>query len=625
MTEISSKKRTLSLQVDAIAETLQESLLILGADLKVLFANKAFYETFRVSKDETVGFEIYSLGNGQWNIPELKLLLAEILPSQIMVSNYEMSHKFPDIGVKTMLLNAKKLEEENSPEAILLAIEDVTDKREKAYELSVSEVRYRKLFEKAQDGIFLVDPITERIIDANPFMLEMMDYDLDEVIGKKLWEVGAIKDIRANVEMFSELQTKGYVRYESLPIKSKDGKEHEVEFVSNLYPIDGTKMIQCNIRDISERKLLERQLAVTKYREDALLASIGEGIVGTDEQGNIISMNVVAKEMLGWTTKEVMGQKLFDIIVVEDEQGNVISRSQRPTLEVFKTGVPEVSSTFYIAKDKEKIPVAINLTPILLDGKTIGTVNVFRDITKEMELKKAREEFVSLTTHQLRAPITAIKWTTEMLVAHKYASKDEEDGAFQTITKAAESLSELVNAMLNIAKMESGVLAVTPELSSLPDLADEVLKEVSEQMMQKKLILEKTFDETLPKILVDQKLTIAIFKNLLSNAVKYTLEGGKIHFSIVKQDSDVLMMVSDTGIGIPKAQQSKLFSKFFRADNVKEGQAEGTGLGLYIVKLIVDQVGGKIWFESEENKGTTFFVTIPLSGMVKKEGVKSFA
>lgn len=127
------------------------------------------------------------------------------------------------------------------------------------YRLAVSEIRYRKLFETAKDGILLIDPATEKIIDANPFLLKLIGYSLDEIVGKKLWEIGAIKDIEVAKLMFQELQLKGYVRYEDLPIKSKDGKEHDVEFVSNKYAINGSEMIQCNIRDITDRKMAERK------------------------------------------------------------------------------------------------------------------------------------------------------------------------------------------------------------------------------------------------------------------------------------------------------------------------------------------------------------------------------
>ncbi len=133
---------------------------------------------------------------------------------------------------------------------------------EMRHQLEISEIKFRKLFEMAQDGIFLIDPLTEKIIDANPFLLKLIGYSLEEVVGKKLYELGAFRDIAESKTVFQELQDKGYVRYEDMPLKAKDGHVVEVEFVSNLYPIDGTKMIQCNIRDIADRKRAERIAAI---------------------------------------------------------------------------------------------------------------------------------------------------------------------------------------------------------------------------------------------------------------------------------------------------------------------------------------------------------------------------
>ena len=131
------------------------------------------------------------------------------------------------------------------------------------HKLEISEIKYRKLFETAQDGILLFDPLTEKIIDANPFLLDIIGQSLEEVIGKKLWELGPFKDIKASKEAFKKLQSDKYVRYEDLPLKRKDGSSMDVEFVCNDYPIAGEHMIQCNIRDITDRKKAENKAALT--------------------------------------------------------------------------------------------------------------------------------------------------------------------------------------------------------------------------------------------------------------------------------------------------------------------------------------------------------------------------
>lgn len=240
----------------AIVNTLEEPLLILDKDLRVLFANRSFFEKFMVSEKDTLHQEIYSLGNGQWNIPELRKLLGEVLPMEKSISKYEMTHEFPGIGEKTMLVSGRVLEDAAAG-SILVVIEDATDRKIMEEKLRVSEVRYRKLFETAKDGIILIDPLTEKIIDVNPYLLEMIGYSLQEIIGKKLWEVGTFKNIDQAKKAFEELQEKKFVRFEDLPMLTRDGREIAVEFVSNLYPINAVSMIQCNVRNITDRKIAE--------------------------------------------------------------------------------------------------------------------------------------------------------------------------------------------------------------------------------------------------------------------------------------------------------------------------------------------------------------------------------
>jgi len=149
-----------------------------------------------------------------------------------------------------------------------------------------------------------------------------------------------------------------------------------------------------------------------------------------------------------------------------------------------------------------------------------------------------------------------------------------------------------------------------------------VLDELSTQIKNKRLQVEKIYEKNLPIINADPQLTRIIFQNLLSNSVKYTPDRRVISLTIKTQKSDILIKVSDSGYGIPKAQQSQVFKKLFRADNIRVKEPDGTGLGLYIVKSVIEQFGGKIWFESTQNKGTIFYVTIPLKGMEKKKGTK---
>jgi two-component system sensor histidine kinase VicK len=184
----------------------------------------------------------------------------------------------------------------------------------------------------------------------------------------------------------------------------------------------------------------------------------------------------------------------------------------------------------------------------------------------------------------------------------------------------------LVNALLNVSRLELGTFVIEPKPTDMSKAIKDTIDEYKKQVDDKKIKLSYSFGKNIPIIPADPKLLHMIIENILSNAVKYTPESGKIEILLsLDKQKNVLMKISDTGYGIPKNLQDKIFTKLFRADNVREKDTEGTGLGLYIVKSIIDNSDGKIWFTSEENKGTTFFVTIPIAGMKKKEGTKTLS
>ena len=274
-------QEALSYAEDIVA-TLREPFLILDKSLRVKSANAAFYRAFHASEDETVGRFIYDIGNGQWSIHGLRKLLEEAIPTAIAVHDFEVDHDFPTIGRRNMLLNARRFPPEGEhPDLVLLAIEDVTERRRSDAALHDSELRFRRLFLTAKDGILILDAVLGTIIEANPFMCGLLGYELDDFLGKELWEIGLFEDKNANQAAYQELRANGYIRYEHLPLKTKSGDEVEVEFVSNLYAVGNRQVAQCNIRDITQRSRMEREataqaaaLADLHRRKDEFLAML---------------------------------------------------------------------------------------------------------------------------------------------------------------------------------------------------------------------------------------------------------------------------------------------------------------------------------------------------------------
>ena len=267
---------------EEIVETLREPFLVLDGSLRVKTANASFYRAFQVSETDTAGRFIYDLGNGQWDIPGLRTLLEEAIPKEIAVHDFEVEHDFPAIGPRSMLLNAHRFPPEGEhPSLVLLSIQDVTERKRSDAVLRDSELRFRRLFLTAKDGILILDATLGTIIEANPFMCGLLGYELEDFLGKELWEIGLFQDEKANRDAYTVLREKGYIRYEHLPLRTKGGDEVEVEFVSNLYMVGDRQVAQCNIRDITQRSRMERQakaqaaaLADLHRRKDEFLAML---------------------------------------------------------------------------------------------------------------------------------------------------------------------------------------------------------------------------------------------------------------------------------------------------------------------------------------------------------------
>jgi len=386
------------------------------------------------------------------------------------------------------------------------------------------------------------------------------------------------------------------------------------------YMEDQQKAVLNILEDVEEEK---ENVGREKDKIDAILHSIGDGVFVVDENLNIVVFNSVAGELSGTTTEEAIGKKYSDILKFSfEETGKINDQFIKKAIETGKTQ-EMANHTQITKKNGDKISVADSAAPLKdKDGKVIGCVIVFRDVSKEREIDKAKTEFVSLASHQLRTPLSAVNWFAEMLLAGDAGKLTKEQTEFiQKIYEGNQRMVDLVNALLNVSRIELGTFAVEPEPTDIVAISKSVVEELTPQIKTKKIEVKEVYG-TIPKFSADPKLIRIVLQNLLSNAVKYTPEKGNVSVNINPKDKNILIEVKDTGYGIPKDQQSKIFSKLFRADNIREKETEGTGLGLYIVKSIVDNSDGEISFESAENKGTTFHVTLPLSGMKAKEGTK---
>lgn len=384
--------------------------------------------------------------------------------------------------------------------------------------------------------------------------------------------------------------------------------------------LEHAKLAMMNVLEdleVERRRTLENERKV-----EAILASIGEGIIATDSENTIIVANEQAMQLLGFSSKELLGASYFKRVIPVTDDGKVVPLADRPFSRSLQSGQPVSESSFsYVRKDGSTIPVSITASPVQVGKKQIGGIVVFRDITKERQIDKAKTEFVSLASHQLRTPLSAIGWYIEMLLsgdAGKLAKQQLE--YLKEIQHGSKRLVNMVNSLLNVSRIELGTFMVEPTPTKPAEIANSVLDEVKALVVQKQFKVVKRFAKNIPVMKLDAHLLEIIMQNLVSNAVKYTPEKGTITVSMRLLKNALQIKVADTGIGIPKDQQGRIFEKLFRADNVRATDTDGTGLGLYMVKQILDEIGGSITLESVLKKGTTMTISLPLTGMKAKKG-----
>ncbi|MEK7559222.1 MAG: PAS domain-containing sensor histidine kinase [Patescibacteria group bacterium] len=366
---------------------------------------------------------------------------------------------------------------------------------------------------------------------------------------------------------------------------------------------------------------LERKAFMNRAEAAATLTSIGEGVVVTNPEGKILIFNQAAEQMTHWTSSEVVGKFWFEIVPAIDENGKLIHRKDRDMYKALLTGKKVFAHSIYLQKGSTKVFVAVTATPIVFANQIIGAVEVFRNIGREIEVDRMKSEFISLASHQLRTPLSASKWFSEMLINGDAGQLNPEQKEYvENIFFSNERMIGLVNSLLNISRIESGRIIIDPKPTDINKLILEVINEIKVKSDRKKQHIIFSIHSELPQLNIDPLLIREVYVNLLTNASKYTPDGGEISIFVSKKDNELISQVSDTGYGILEKDYNKVFQKFYRGENIIKIETDGNGLGLYLIKAIIESSGGKIWFKSEVNKGTSFFFSIPVSGMQARIG-----
>ncbi|MGE5327766.1 MAG: PAS domain S-box protein [Thiobacillus sp.] len=538
-----------------------------------------------------------------------------------MISSLQKSRKDVDAKVREQTediqIQSDKLQKQQM--ALMNILDDVEEEKGRAEILASDLEKFRMAVAGASDHIVITDA-EGMILFANQSVERITGFSNAEVMNKKagsrdLW--GGLMPRDLYDKFWDQIKNKKKPYSGVFNNKRKNGDIYQAS--ANVTPIldsKGRVVYFVGIeRDITEeRKSVaanERLASLIKYTEDAVISETTEGIV--------VSWNKGAEKLYGYSASDIVG-KSIKTVVPKERWGEIDDY-----LNTIKEGKSiENHQTKRIRKDGKEIDISVTVSPVKnTSGEIEGASIIARDITKEKQVDRAKTEFVSLASHQLRTPLSAINWYTEMLLDEDAGKINKEQREYlEQVYHGNQRMVDLVNALLNVSRLDLGTFTVEPEKINLADISKDVVKELEASFAKKNQVVKESYAHDLPKINADPRLTRIIFQNLLSNAMKYTRDSGKIEVSVEFDDDKFQIKVKDNGMGIPKSQQDKIFTKLFRADNVKATDTEGTGLGMYIVKSIIDEVGGKINFVSEQDKGTTFTICLPKSGMKSKKGSK---
>ncbi|MBI5798634.1 MAG: PAS domain S-box protein [Candidatus Yonathbacteria bacterium] len=513
---------------------------------------------------------------------------------------------------------------------LLLMSEDITERKElenKVREYTKGLESEHKAILAGLDNTAIVSIADEKgdIVYANQKFTEVSHYSHEELIGQNH---RILRSDDQPQELFIDMWktiSSGKVWRGDIKNKAKDGSYYWVD--GTIVPTPGDNGQPKNYVAIqiltTERKEADekarqylRSTEEAKAKNEALLAGLGEGMIATDNDGIIIKINNAAAKMLGLSPAEVIGKNFIDAVEAVDENNVEIPDEQRIVNSALN-GVPASTLQYqYKRKNNGYFPIALIWTPAILDGKVIGAVGIFRDITKEKEIEQTRRDLLSLASHQLRTPLSGTKWLIETLKRGLHGPLNPGQTEYiDEIYKINERMTALVHDMLGVLRMEGDVSLAKKETVSTEDILATVL-ETFRSIAESKQMTIRMPENADYAVRTDPMLLRTILESLISNAINYSEPGRDVVINLEQKANEVVFSVKDSGIGIPKNEQRQIFERFYRASNAKTFDTGGTGLGLYVAATLAKKLGAHILFESEEGKGSTFSVHIPYLGTI---------
>jgi len=613
-------------RLSAFFSTAALGVAVLTPEMRFEQVNDTFCRIVGYSRDELTKMDSAALTHPE-DLSQMRQKLETLMSGRIPRFEIEKRYLRKD-GTHIWVQNSVSVTRDSAgnPLKLVALCQDITARKKTETALKQSEAELTEFFENASEAIHWVGP-DGTILRANKAELGMLGYSAEEYVGHNIADFHADKDhIR---DILDRLNAGESLRAYPAQLIARDGSIRDVIINSSAYFENGDFIhTRCFTRDVTDDRRTEkalRQLA-------SIVETTDDAVISKDLNGIITSWNPAAQKLYGYTAEEAIGQPVTILIPAErpDEEPAILARLRRgERIDHYET--------IRVAKDGRRLDVSLTVSPIRdASGKVIGASKIARDITQQKKAQneiarllgaerlarqeaevasRTKDEFLATLSHELRTPLTAMLGWLTILRSHRLDEKTTKH-AIETIERNAKAQAQLIEDLVDISRIVGGKLSleVGPiEMYPVLDAAIEVVKPAADA---KQISIQVNYDATVGPVYGDSGRLQQIIWNLLSNAVKFTPNGGSVSVDYRRQGGFAEVVVRDTGIGIAADFLPHVFERFRQAESAATRSHRGMGLGLAIVRHLVELQGGTVSVDSAgENKGSTFTVNLPLAAV----------
>jgi PAS domain S-box-containing protein len=525
---------------------------------------------------------------------------------------YENRWLARDGSVKRIAWSATALLDAQNQVAFIIATGiDVTLQREAEQTLRESEARYRQLVEGSL-GMVCTHDLEGKLLSVNQHTAESLNYTVEDMVGQPLVKF-IDTEYRENMGLYLQQMIRKGESQGLLHLCHRNGDVHVIAYRNKLIEMEGRAPYVLGFGvDITEKIEAEEKLNRLTRQSDSILESVGDGIYGTNLDGKVTIVNPAAAEMLGYKVQELLGQDMHKLSHHTKADGTPNpSESCMIRQSLLTEQTVRVADEIFWRKDGTSFPVEYVARPQISDGKAVGVVVAFADVTERRALDKMKDEFISTVSHELRTPLTALRAALGLVAGGALASKpDKMQQMVEIALGNTDRLVRLVNDILDLERIGSGKAQLHSTTNSVEDLMRRAAE--LQSVRAAKAHIQFSIAAEGVKVWADPDRILQMLANLIGNAIKFSPNGGEIHLVARNlSDNEAQIEVHDQGRGIPQDKLEQIFERFQQVDASDSRAMGGTGLGLAICRSIAQQHGGRIWAESAPGNGASFFFTLP--------------